>query len=262
MATPARALRRDAQATIASLWFRQQNNRYRVEAEAVTIQGMVGSFATKAEDVGNPAVEDIEISQLGAALETEYKLAKDKLVVGLDAGYASGDDYPRWGLRPGTGQVAAGDRETGDTRQFGCPVGTETNTANPCSAALDKNITNFRFDPSYRVDQILFREVIGGITDAWYVKPHLAYALNPASKLKAAAIYGQAVHAQSTPGGETPLGLEFDLGLDIKLKNRLGFALDYGLLFPLAGLNYKVAQGSTVEAGMAQRVMGTLMLRF
>ena len=256
------ALRRDAQATIASLWFRQQNNRYRVEAEAVTIQGMVGSFATKAEDVGNPAVEDIEISQLGAALETEYKLAKDKLVVGLDAGYASGDDYPRWGCGLAPGQVAAGDRETGDTRQFGCPVGTETNTANPCSAALDKNITNFRFDPSYRVDQILFREVIGGITDAWYVKPHLAYALNPASKLKAAAIYGQAVHAQSTPGGETPLGLEFDLGLDIKLKNRLGFALDYGLLFPLAGLNYKVAQGSTVEAGMAQRVMGTLMLRF
>ena len=73
----------DAQATIASLWFRRQNNRYRIEAEAVTIQGMVGSFATKAEDVGNPAVEDIDISQFGAALETEYKLAKDKLVVGL-----------------------------------------------------------------------------------------------------------------------------------------------------------------------------------
>ena len=260
--SPRGALRRDAQATIASLWFRRQNNRYRIEAEAVTIQGQVGSFATKAEDVGNPAVEDIEISQFGAALESDYKLAKDKLVVGLNAGYASGDDYPRWGLRPGTGQVAAGDRETGDTRQFGCPVATETNTANPCSAALDKNISNFRFDPSYRVDQILFREVIGGITDAWYVKPHLSYALNPSSKLKAAAIYGQAIHAESTPGGETPLGIEFDFGFDMKLKNRLGFALDYALLIPMAGLNYKVPQGSTVNAGTAQRLMGTLMLRF
>ncbi len=260
--SPRGALRRDAQATIASLWFRRQNNRYRIEAEAVTIQGMVGSFATKAEDVGNPAVEAIEISQFGAALETDYKLAKDKLVVGLNAGYASGDDYPRWGLRPGTGQVAAGDRETGDTRQFGCPVGNETNTANPCSDALDKNITNFRFDPSYRVDQILFREVIGGITDAWYVKPHLSYALNSAAKLKAAAVYGQAIHAESTPGGETPLGLEFDLGFDMQLKNRLGFALDYALLFPLGGLNYAVPQGATVSAGTAQRLMGTLMLRF
>ena len=260
--TPRGALRRDAQATIASLWFRRQNNRYRIEAEAVTIQGMVGSFATKAEDVGNPAVEDIDISQFGAALETEYKLAKDKLVVGLDAGYASGDDYPRWGLRPGTGQVAAGDRETGDTRQFGCPVADETNTENPCSAALDKNITNFRFDPSYRVDQILFREVIGGITDAWYIKPHLSYALNAASQLKAAAVYGQAIHAESTPGGETPLGLEFDFGFDMKLKNRLGFALDYALLFPLGGLNYAVPQGATISAGTAQRLMGTLMLRF
>jgi uncharacterized protein (TIGR04551 family) len=259
---PLGAVSRDAQATIASLWFRRQNNRYRVEAEAVTIQGSVGSFATKAEDIGNPAVEDIEISQLGVALESEYKLAKDKLTVGLNAGYASGDDYPRWGLRPGTGQVAAGDRETGDTRQFGCPVASETNTANPCSAALDKTISNFRFDPSYRVDQILFREVIGGVTDAWYVKPHVAYALNSSAQIKAAAIYGQAVHAQSTPGGETPLGLEFDLGLDLKLKNRLGFALDYALLFPMAGLNYVIPQGSTVTASTAQRVMGTLMLRF
>ena len=100
------------------------------------------------------------------------------------------------------------------------------------------------------------------MTDAWYVKPHVAYALNSSAQIKAAAIYGQAVHAQSTPGGETPLGLEFDLGLDLKLKNRLGFALDYALLFPMAGLNYVIPQGSTVTASTAQRVMGTLMLRF
>ena len=104
--------------------------------------------------------------------------------------------------------------------------------------------------------------MIGGITDAWYVKPHLSYALNAASQLKAAAVYGQAIHAESTPGGETPLGLEFDFGFDMKLKNRLGFALDYALLFPLGGLNYAVPQGATISAGTAQRLMGTLMLRF
>ena len=259
--TPIGAVRRDAQATIASLWFRQQNKRYRVEAEAVTIQGKVGSFATQPDDAGNAAVQDIEIAQYGMVLESAYKLAKDKLTVGLNGGYASGDNYPRWGLRPGTGQVGI-DRDVGDTRQFGCGASGQNNTEANCATALDKTINNFRFDPSYRVDQIMFREVIGGITDAWYVKPHLSYALNPYSNLKAAAIYGQAIHAESTPGGETPLGVEVDLGFDLKLKNRLGFALDYGLLFPMAGLNFKVPQGETVTAATAQRLMGTFMLRF
>ena len=259
---PRGAVRRDAQATIASLWFRQQNRRYRIETEAVTIQGSVGSFATSDSDVGNPAVEDISISQYGLALESALKLDEGKLSVGLNAGFASGDDYARWGLRPGSGQLAAGARETGDTRQFGCPVASEPNNNAECSAALDKTINNFRFDPAYRVDQIMFREVIGGVTDAWYLKPHVSYAMNDAAKLHAAAIYGQAVFAESTPGGEKPLGIEMDLALDLKLKNRFGFRLDYALLFPLGGLNFQVPQGELVSASMGQRVMGTFMLRY
>jgi uncharacterized protein (TIGR04551 family) len=260
--TPRGAVKRDAQATIASLWFRQQTRRYRIEAEAVTIQGKVGSFATKSADIGNPAVEDISIAQYGLAFESEYKLADDKLTVGLNAGFASGDDYDRWGLRPGTGQIPAESREIGDTRQFGCPNGAQNNDDRECTEALDKTINNFRFDPAYRVDQILFREVVGGITDAWYLKPHVNYALNPYSKLKAAAVYGQAIFAESTPGREKPLGLELDMGFEMQLKNRFGFALDYALLFPLAGLNFKVPQGNTDIANTAQRVMGTFMLRF
>jgi len=34
------------------------------------------------------------------------------------------------------------------------------------------------------------------------------------------------------------------------------------LLFPLGGLNYAVPQGTTISAGTAHRLMGTLMLRF
>jgi uncharacterized protein (TIGR04551 family) len=127
---------------------------------------------------------------------------------------------------------------------------------------LDKTINNFRFDPAYRVDQIMFREVIGGITDAWYLKPHAAYNVNAFTQLHAAAVYGQAVHAASTPGGETPLGIELDLGLKTRLKNRFGVGVDYALLFPLAGLKFQVPGGTTLDANMAQRLMGTFMLRF
>jgi hypothetical protein len=34
----------------------------------------------------------------------------------------------------------------------------------------DHKITNFRFDPDYRVDMLLFREIIGTVTDALYFK--------------------------------------------------------------------------------------------
>ena len=85
-----------------------------------------------------------------------------------------------------------------------------------------------------------FREVIGGITDAWYIKPRELCA-QPASQLKAAAVYGQAIHAEIHRAGR-PSGFKFDFGFAMKLKNRLGFALDYALLFPLGGLNYAVPQ--------------------
>ena len=36
----------------------------------------------------------------------------------------------------------------------------------------DNRIDNFRFHSDYRVDRILFREIIGTVTDAMYAKPH------------------------------------------------------------------------------------------
>ena len=38
----------------------------------------------------------------------------------------------------------------------------------------DRTVDNFRFHPDYHIDQILFREIIGTITDAIYIRPHAA----------------------------------------------------------------------------------------
>ena len=127
---------------------------------------------------------------------------------------------------------------------------------------FDKNITNFRFDPSYRVDLILFREVIGGITDAYYFKPHIAYRLRPNLTLDGALIYSRAVFKESTPGDANDLGVEMDLGLRLELKNRFGFHVDYGLLLPLDGMDMARGVASRQEAQMAQRVLGTFLVRY
>ena len=36
----------------------------------------------------------------------------------------------------------------------------------------DRTVDNFRFHPDYRIDRILFREIIGTVTDAVYLRPH------------------------------------------------------------------------------------------
>ena len=268
------AVPRDATAQILSLWFRHLTRRLRVEAEVVGITAQVGSFATDGTQVpGEDEVAekvsmiDIDVRQLGAALETDYTLKGGKITVGFDTGYASGDSHAGWGLRPGTGQLnGSGARLYGDTRQFGCKDYEKESDASRSECGgidqFDKNITNFRFDPSYRVDLILFREVIGGITDAYYFKPHIAYKMRPNLTLDGALIYSRAVFKESTPGDAHDLGVEMDLGMRLELKNRFGFHLDYGLLLPLDGMDMARGVASRQEAQMAQRVLGTFLVRY
>ena len=43
----------------------------------------------------------------------------------------------------------------------------------------DHTVDNFRFHPDYHIDQILFREIIGTVTDAIYVRPHVRARCSP-----------------------------------------------------------------------------------
>ena len=111
------------------------------------------------------------------------------------------------------------------------------------------------------MDLILFRDVIGGITDAMYAKPHFAYQVNPSLALDGSLIYSRAVFRESTPGDANDLGIEMDLGLRLELKNRFGIHLDYGLLLPLDGMDM-ARVGERQEAEMAQRLLGTFLVRY
>ncbi len=70
-------------------------------------------------------------------------------------------------------------------------------------ATGDAYITNFRFNPSFRPDMILFRELIGGVTDALYFKPNASYKIADGFNIFAAVIYSRAIYATSTPSTST-----------------------------------------------------------
>src|SRR5262249_22470736 len=87
----------------------------------------------------------------------------------------------------------------------------------------------------------LFREIIGTITDAIYVRPHLRAALFELGaghlEVGAALIASWAVEAASTPSGQGALGVELDP--EIRYASGDGFAatLDYRRLVPGAAFD-------------------------
>ena len=187
-------------------WLRITRSGLRLEAEVVHARA----------DIEQPSlIPGTEITipvtsrQLGVATELEATSSWGKL--GVKAGYASGDDAPGFGAYPKIGDAAP---------QAGAFDGAQANLPN------DHTVDNFRFHPDYRIDQILFREIIGTVTDAIYVRPSASATVMKVGKgrleASAALIASWAVEKTSTPGGESGLGVEIDP--ELRYATREGFA--------------------------------------
>ena len=240
---------RNANAGIGSLWGRFQFEKFKIEAEAVGIIGQVDGTATSSDGLTAAAPElktvvdgevvdnPLFILQGGAAIESSYKFLGDALEVGLDGGIASGDDAPGMGLRPVINQTPkAGDL---DGKQYGeCLDDGDAAVDGVTCTKVDNDVTNFRFDSDYVVDMILFREVLGTVTDAFYVKPHISYLFTPDLGVRADVIYSQAIFASSTPGQQNPLGLELDTKAWYATDDGFYFMPQFGVLLPFSGLNH------------------------
>lgn len=146
---------------------------------------------------------DENILQYGLALESDIKL-KSPVTFGINAGLASGDTARNWGT---------------DGSQ---------------------NFNFFRFNPDYHVDLILFRNVIGTVTNAAYYNPHLSVEFLKGSdrhmQFDVDGIFSHALNADATPGGQSMLGVEFDGALRYIVLDVFEAALEAGILFPLEGL--------------------------
>lgn len=230
---------RNYRASAFDAWLRFSFPWGRVEAEGVFLTASVEQPSL----VPGVLLRDpVKSRQLGAALESDFGAPDARFSAGLDGGYASGDPAPGFGVVQNANAPAP---RPGDL---------DGPQANP---RRDNRIDNFRFHPDYRIDRILFREILGAVTDAVYARPHarllLAKAASTQLSAYTAVIASSAVKASSTPSGKAPLGVEVDPSLVFETHAFLA-ALDYAVLFPLEGLD-------NVQANMAAKPAQLVRLR-
>jgi uncharacterized protein (TIGR04551 family) len=197
------------------------------------VAGIYGTFQYTDPSAADPknAIENVTMAQLGGALEAtmHFKGEYEGLTLSLKTGAASGDVSPGFGALDYT------------TTQFGHNRIVQTK--------FDGNMTNFQFSPDYHVDLLLFRQVVGTVTDAWYVKPEISYLFGNSVGGKFGVLYAQSIYGSSTYNGMTntsgegarPLGIEVDGEISYGLigtaaeAGALKASFAGGILFPLNG---------------------------
>ena len=218
----AQVVPRGLNAVAADVWLRVENRDFRIELEAALLYSHIASTSLV------PGVllrDSVSGTQLGAALETDFLPRDGDFTLGFDFGIASGDSAPGFGAFPRTLQASPRPGDL-DGPQATLPY--------------DTTVDNFRFHPDYRIDRILFREIIGRVTDAFYFRPHARWRLFDAPfgalALTAYGVASFAMEPSSTPGGDRPLGIELDPALTYESREGFIAAVEYAVLFPLSGL--------------------------
>ncbi|MEE2756302.1 MAG: TIGR04551 family protein [Myxococcota bacterium] len=139
-----------------------------------------------------------------------------------------------WGLHHG---LASGD----SNGSFGRLIGSEINL--PRAGTTDKDLTAFYFDRDYLVDRIMFRQMLGGVSNATYFKPYLRYDFiqedAEAWGFQLSSIYGYALEEDATPGKANSLGLEMDIELFIEEFDRFRWSFAYAVFFPMAAFDVR-----------------------
>lgn len=240
-------VRRGASSYTLDLWFSLETPRLKLEMEVVGISGRIADATTMP---GFP-LGPVDILQAGGALRANYKFAEGRFTLGFEGGVASGDPSPGFGNYPGRTACA-----------YTAQPGAVGNTIVVCTPQQPGDIdgrqygygdakpawTNYRFNPAYRVDLLLWRELIGGVTDGWYVKPTLRWEMLPGLVGTAQVVYSQAMLASSTPSAlHTPLGVELDVGLSYASDDGFVARVDYGYLQPLDGMRFYKADPADIR---------------
>jgi len=261
---------RDAYLFIPDIWIKFERKAFRIELEAAAYLGKADAcLPVNSSPVYNctgPGAffQRLTIAQYGGALQTEWRLLDGALKIGLEVGAASGDSAPGFGNKPNRRSAQQSNVYAGaqwgdyDGAQYGrrpCTFGSSQN----CD---DTDIRNFRFNQDYRIDLILWREIIGGITDALYVRPGVSYNFNDSLSVFGAVIYSKALKPTSTPSGDsTQLGIEVDAGVRYQTDDGFYAQLSYGVLFPFSALQYNYV-ALPVGPSVAQALRAQLGIRF
>lgn len=248
-------IERNLKLYIGDIWLKFLWDRLHLEFEAAWVTGALGDAAKdSAEQQANKqqGVTDnsVSVDQYGMVFKANYRFLEDSLFVGAEWGLASGDPYHGQGYEAGFGVYPYKDRQFSDNKYQRTKYGPKIE---------DRAVTNFRFDPDYHVDMILFREIIGTVTDATYIKPTIMYHIIPNVGVRADVIVSWAMEPDSTPSyyhmkfekmedvrnglpverkPSRYLGTELNLEVFYKSFDGFGSRLQYGVFFPGAAFGY------------------------
>ena len=217
---------------VPDLWVQFLWNKLRIEAEAATIWGSLENSPAK-----NSVSDPLKLRSWGLATQAELRAVEDKLRVQFGVGWASGDANVE-GLAPGSSGLQP--------------------------RLSEGAMSSFRFHPSYQIDYIFFRKIMTRVQNAYYFRPSVEYDFirNPNGQKfggGAAIIWSRASEFVQAPGNKRDLGVELDLQVYYQSKDgnlnddpsKLGgfyTALQYGVFFPLGGLDYLPGESSAPAA--------------
>ncbi|HEY5927788.1 MAG TPA: TIGR04551 family protein [Kofleriaceae bacterium] len=208
---------RDLKTYTPDLWAKLGIGPILLEGEAIAQFGSVGSVS----DQGIAGSH--KIRRFGGTGRLTWKGVEGKLRLGVEGGFASGDQWDN---------VIEGRTNIAYSRPLGDPL--------VCTAQRECTYSQFTFDRDYHVDMILWRHLVGAVTNAAYAKPFLQYDLTKSIMFKVANITSFALKPVATPGNSRMYGTEFngDLGYN---GHRIFAGISYGVLFPFAALSHPIA---------------------
>ncbi|HLL25894.1 MAG TPA: hypothetical protein VK427_27335, partial [Kofleriaceae bacterium] len=224
-------------------WVRLGYRRIELEGELVAQLGSI-------ERLDEYKLAGADIRKYGGVGRFTFNGLEGKLKLGLESGFASGD---QWDNKP------AGNIHISAANLLG--------ERDADISAQDDKLSQFVFNREFKVDMILFRHLIGAVTNAGYVKPFLSYELTNSIAFKVANITSFAAKPVATPGNSRMYGTEFNA--DIGYSSAGFYAgVAYGVLFPFAALNHPAgtsfgfAPENQGDAGTSHAIQMRLMLKF
>jgi uncharacterized protein (TIGR04551 family) len=251
---------RGGYANVLDLWFRYLSSAWRVEVELSGNYGQIGDARSDPILQPQPFPKTF-LRQWGGVAVAEYKVLPNKLTLSGEIGVASGDPAPGFGNVPGYGPSPYGSYEGAQI----CPPAFVSSSGLPGTCPrVDTDIRNFRFNPAYRVDLILWSQIIGGVTDAFYLKPKLHWDIVSGLGLDFWLVYSRAMEKGSTwsvrpdgSGGDANLGIEADGILTYTSADGFVIWAQGGVLSPLHGLD-----SPTRTTGRATLLASGLAIKF
>ncbi|MFW2386763.1 MAG: TIGR04551 family protein [Polyangiales bacterium] len=240
-------VRRDAKVYMPDGWLQVLWKDLRLEIEFAGIFGQIQNIAPGDFPVTSEG-EKYKLRQWGFAFEGEYRFLQKKLGVFLKGGAASGDP------------------DVVGLSQY------ENLAAQPVG---QKTVSNFSFHPDYRIDLILWRNILGRVAGAYYLAPAISYDIirSDFGRVLGARldfIYSRAMYQQQTYSSEPNLGAEIDISIYYRTEDGPKFTdgffagTQFGILFPLNGLNYLQQNGQrepdAIGAGGIRRAMALRLI--